>query len=98
MGSKSESLRAWARLGRVGVDGRAQGLERPRGVAGPGLGGGQAVEHVLVLGMQLGGLLEGLERVGVLAAVVEVHAVVEEVLEALGTGRALLAGPLADGL
>ena len=54
-------VRIAARLsaaGRVGVDRRAQGLERPGGVAGPGLGSGQAVEHVLVLGMQLGRLLE----------------------------------------
>ena len=54
-----------ARLGAAGRarrDRGAQGLERRRGVAGAGGGGGQAVEHVLVRGVDLGRLAQELER------------------------------------
>src|SRR5438477_4218255 len=87
-------------VGRAGRDRRAQRLEGAGGVPGPGRGGGETVEDVLVLGVDLGRLPEGFQRLFVLAPVVEVDAVVEKVLEALGTERGPLGladRPLAEG-
>ena len=93
-------VRVAPRLGPVGRAHRDRGLERldgGRGVPGAGGRGGQAVEDVLVARVDLRGLVQDLEGLGELAPVVEVHAVVEEILEALGPGRALAEGPLAEG-
>ena len=98
MASKSESLRAWARLAGLDRDRRAERLEGGRGVPGPGGRGRQAVEDVLVRGVDLRRLVQDLEGLLELAPVVEVHPVVEQLLEGLGPeGGALLEGPLADG-
>src|SRR5262249_23288934 len=67
-----------------------------RAVAGAGLRGGETVEHVLIAWVDVRRLLEVPDGTLEVAAVVEEHTVVQQVLEALGVLRPLLPGPLAE--
>ena len=85
-GRRSRSRpRAWARLAALATMADRRALRAAAESPARGGGGGDAVEDVLALGMDLGGLVEDLEGVLELPAIVEEDAVVQEVLEGLGT-------------
>ena len=94
-GSKSGSWRAWLRLVGLAVIADRRAFRAASASPGAGLGGGQAVERVLVARVLGDGLAEILHRLVELAPVVEHHAVVQHLLERLRAGRLAARRPLA---
>ena len=99
-GAKSSSRRAWARLAGLAWMADLSALSAAGGVARPGLRGGQAVQRALVPRVDLQGLMEVPDGLGVVPAVVEDDPVVEQLLEGLRPGGpqgAVAHGPVGPG-